>query len=206
MADKLAKLAELQELANMNEEGSEASLTALLVAVTATAARLMGRPGRIMRAADVVEYPTLRSAQRLYVNRLPIESVSSVKDAVAYTSASGFAAVTALVADTDYVVEPERGCIVRVDGGWAQSYHAIQVIYTAGWIDPDTESVPDGAHLPPEDLQRAIVLEAVRRRNVDRRAGLRQLDAGSGGQWLARDQDVDPSLIAACDPWIRRLI
>jgi hypothetical protein len=207
MADKLAKLADLQSLANMNEDGAEASLTALLVAVTATAARLMGRPGAIMRAVNVTEYPEVFGRRRrLFLSRLPIESVTSVKDAGVFTTTAGFASVIALVADTDYVVNQQRGYLRRTDDVWTDGFKTIQVIYTAGWIDPDTESVPEGAFLPPEDLQRAIVVEAVRRLNVDRRSGLRQLDAGSGGQWLARDQDVDPSLIAACEPWIRRLI
>jgi len=206
MADKLAKLADLKQRDLLNISGTDLDtrLTTLLETASAMAESVRGA-GRELRRGTFVEYPwdTDPEAKVVKLRRYPIESVTSVKQLYDYGTDAEFTAQTALVENTDFVVDSELGKLERQYSHWWLKRRHLQVIYVAGYVDPDEDPMPD-AILPPDDLQHGVLLQAVRLFRTGGFAGTDQAGGGAAGSVSVNSQPLVPELVAACEA-LRRL-
>lgn len=196
----LASLTDFKALMEWSGSTKDALATSLLTRASAIAEQLAGRPLR--RQADVTEYPTHEPprTRRLYVNVFPIESVTSVKQLYAESTDDEFTAETAMTEITDYVIESERGKLVRSAGyRWIAGPRYIQVVYTGGYYDPSGSAPSGGAIAVPDDLQHAVLQQAIRMFQTKDTAGLRQVDLGEhGGSVSLAESKAHPMLIDVC--------
>lgn len=213
----LATLADFKTLMGWTETAHDALASLLIARASATAegARCAGRALR--RQADRVEYPVVRHARavRLRLALPPIESVSEV--VVTYVPASDaefdaeVAAVGPMVEGEDYFVDATAGNLLRSDAWWPSSSSGgvgrlIRVTYTGGYVDPAEDPVPEGAIPPPEDLQHAVLQQAILLWQTRGAAGLTGGDFGKGGGAMRfRDDAIHPALVDATRG-LRRLL
>jgi hypothetical protein len=149
----LARLTDLKTKARISSTSSDALLTLLLQDATGVAERLCGRP-RMFREAAVVAYPTddPPEARRFRVQPFPIESVSLVQQLLESGSDQDFAddlvaTPGGLVLGVDYTIEADRGWVQKIvtansasreiDRWWLEP-RCVKIVYTGGYLDPDT--------------------------------------------------------------------
>lgn len=107
----------------------------------------------IVPSADVIEYHSGRGPF-LQLNRYPIVSITSIKEALDYD----FTAADALVADTDYriVNDGRNGICLRIYSDWAGAPDSIQVIYKGGYCAAGVTPGAGETALPDELREAAI--------------------------------------------------
>lgn len=138
MTTRLAKLADLKKLVSpggTTETTHDELLTALLERASERAEDLVGH-GLLRR--EVTEYPfdPIGQSRFLRLERWPIESITSIKQAMEAMTAAEFSSETALVENGDFVVDGERGKIERLNSAWYLHRNWLQVIYIGGFGDP----------------------------------------------------------------------
>jgi hypothetical protein len=206
MANKLAKLDDLKtalEIYDSTERDDE--LTSILEVCASITERVAGVvDGGLRRTVDRTFYP-LPAGDRSKVvglDRRPLESITSVKRLYVPSTPAEFDAATALVEDTDYYVASDELALIGLfDDWWTNCERANQVVATTGFYDPDDEA-PSGGIEPPEDLQRANVIQAVQLFNLRKTAGLKGIEAGGASGQLG-DVETHPALIAAAGRYRR---
>lgn len=143
MTDRLAKLADLKAHIGTTETSADALLLRMIEVATHRAERAIGRP--VCRQQDIIEYPcdlAFPMPRTLRLSRFPVESIASIKQAYAATTAEGFDQMEALVEYEEWVSlavlghAASRGRIHRVHGSWMLHPRHLQVVYTAGYADP----------------------------------------------------------------------
>ena len=213
MAHKLAKLADLKTAVNANTPGIDAELTGLLEQASAMAERAAGVGAGGLRRGPAVRfaYPySANSPVRTFCLPVrPIEEVLGVVQLSRPGAPADFdAAVSAkmsLIPDYDYAIEStDKGRLVRLDGFWhIGEPNKVRVVYQAGLADPD-DAVGGSAIEPPEDLQRAVVAQAVLLFNTRQTAGLKSVKAGDASHGLA-EAGLHPLIEAAVSRYRRPL-
>ncbi len=110
----------------------------------------------IVNAADVTEYYT-GTCNRLGLNRYPVVSITSIKEAIDYD----FDSADSLTVNTDYriVNSGENGIIYRAYASWKEREDAIQVIYRGGYC-PAGQVPGSGEFAMPADLREAAIEQA----------------------------------------------
>ena len=110
----------------------------------------------IVPSADVTEYYS-GASPFLQLKRYPTVSISSIKEALDYD----FAAVDALIADTDYRIVNNglNGILVRIYSVWNTLQDNIQVIYRGGYCAAGV-SPSEGETVLPDDLREAAIEQA----------------------------------------------
>ena len=208
MARKLAKLEELKQTDLLNVTGTDhdARLTTLLEVASSMAESTHGA-ARPLRRSTFTEYPWESDFEGAIVrlDNSPIEAVTSVKQLYDTGTDAEFTAATSLTENTDFVVDSALGKLERVNSYWFLKRRHLQVIYVGGYVDPDeTVTYPDGI-LPPEDLQRGVLLQAVK---LFRTGGFAGTDSagggGAAGSVSVNPKALVPELVAACQG-LRRL-
>ncbi len=111
------------------------------------------RRSLVQNAADVTQYYT-GSGNRLQLNRYPVISITSIKEALDYD----FDSADALTANTDYrqVNAGKNGIIYRLYLNWQPSEDAIQVVYRGGFCAAG-QSPGTGETAIPADLREAAI-------------------------------------------------
>ena len=112
----------------------------------------------LMTDDDVIEnYGADKRWRRLLMNRYPIISVTSIKEADNYD----FAAAIALVENTDYrlVNKGLKGIILRVDTDWLAGEDIIEVVYRGGYCGAN-EAASQGEYALPVELREAAITQA----------------------------------------------
>ena len=112
-------------------------------------------------ATEVTEYYSLRSlTSRLYLSQFPVISITTLAESTAWPRDYA----TALQADTDFVLEPSKGRVVRVSsaglGLWPAGFRTVKVVYKPG--HDSLASVPYSIR----DVTRRLV--ALSYREIDR--------------------------------------
>lgn len=204
---KLATRARVKDRIGTSETSEDDRFDELLEVSTQVAVDLIG--AEVRREADVTLYPdgSPDQGKTLVLDRFPIESITSIKQAHIETAASGFASITALTADEDYIVvapgsgeDSNRGMVRRISGVWTLKPMHLQVVGTFGFADP--ADVPVGGIEPPERLQEAITDDTIARWH-HRNSG------GYGSSELPGSTDdlkPHPALVAACKSLRRSLL
>lgn len=107
----------------------------------------------IVPSADVTEYHSGRGPF-LQLNRYPIVSITSIREALDYD----FTAADALVADTDYriVNDGRNGICLRIWADWDNTPDSIQVIYKGGYCAAGVTAGAGETALPDELREAAI--------------------------------------------------
>lgn len=148
----LGKLARLKRLLNTTDSTLDDELRGYLIQATDMArhGELAGRD--LTRQKNLVEvHPTglqrtLRT-RRLRLRFFPVEVVTAVVAPGATSTPTEFDAATALIEDTDYRVELDRGELVRYHAWWPfDQEDSVRVTYTSGFGDPaDLEATVNAA-------------------------------------------------------------
>jgi hypothetical protein len=201
----LATLTDIKTLMGISGSAVDAKLTLLLGQATAIAERLTGRA--LEREVARVEYPVALPWQSRFcrLQVFPIESVTSVKQLYAVASDAEFAAEDPLTENDDFVIDAVGGVLERINAVWHTQRRWLQVIYTAGYIDPSTASPPAGSFQPPADLQFGVQQQVIRMFQTADSAGVRETDLGdAGGRISFAEAKVHPALKEACDA-LRRM-
>ena len=111
----------------------------------------------LMTDDDVIEnFGADQSWRRLLMNRYPIISITSIKEADNYD----FDNATALVENTDYRVVNQglKGIILRIDTDWLAGEDIIEVKYRGGYCGAD-EAASEGEYVLPADLREAAIVQ-----------------------------------------------
>jgi hypothetical protein len=199
----LAKLTDLKALLGTSESGSDALLTVLLDRASAIAEGLAGlREGFLRRTVNTVEFPyDVDPYDRMFarLGRLPVESVSSVKQLYWPGTDEQFEDEGALTEIEHYIVHPYTAKLERIGGVWFLRPRCLRVVYTAGFIDPATADPPASAIQPPADLQHGVLMQAQQLWRTKDTAGVREIQTtGGGGTISLAEAKPHPALIAAC--------
>lgn len=143
---RLAKLSDMKSRLRITETGLDTQFGDLIEQATSIAVdELIGH--EVRRKPDVTEYPSdvPERGRRLYLDRSPIESITSIKQLYSPGSTADFTAEDALTIDDDFfVVDPgvgdqdNRGILDRIYGEWYRRGRCIQAVYTGGFCDPQT--------------------------------------------------------------------
>jgi|GEM_PF-6474728 len=202
MSNKLAKLADLRTAIRATDTDHDVELTALLVTASTIAERAAGlKTGSLRRQEDIVEYPRDTRGQNrfAYLDVRPIESITSIKQLYETSATLAFDSVTALVEFEAYTIcQAIFGSIERRNAVWYLMPHALQVTYTGGYADPEDEDLPESALLPPEDLQEAVIQQAILMFNTRDMAGIENVSLANGGSYQAKTgMKIHPALEAA---------
>jgi hypothetical protein len=109
----------------------------------------------IQHDAAATEYFT-GGSQYLQVNRYPIISITTIKEAWDY----GFDSATALTADTDYrrINGGAKGILRRIGAAWLGVPDAIQIVYRGGFC-PAGDTPGDGEAAVPAELRESAILQ-----------------------------------------------
>ncbi len=107
----------------------------------------------IVNAADVTEYYTTEG-RYLQLNRYPVVSITSIKQAIDYD----FDNTDVMTADTDYrlIGAGKNGIIYRMNLSWFATADSIQVVYRGGYTAAGQEP-GDGEFAMPADLREAAI-------------------------------------------------
>jgi len=110
----------------------------------------------ILNAADVTEYYTGCGSQ-LQINRYPVVSITSIKEAVDYD----FDSATALTANSGYrlINSGKNGVVSRMYTNWFDTPDSIQVIYKGGYCSAG-QTPGSGEYAMPADLREAAIEQA----------------------------------------------
>jgi len=138
MTTRLAKLDDLKTMLGISSTDSDALLLLLLEQASARCgeASLVGRS--LLRQAGLVQYPVDHpyDTRSLRLSRLPIESISSVKQLYSSSTVADFTSADALEEGIDFEVDAEQGQLDRINGLWYAAPRCVQLIYTGGFGDP----------------------------------------------------------------------
>lgn len=201
MSHKLAKLADIKTMLNLSGTSLDTQLTTLLKRATALAEGAGGVGYSLKRVDDRIEYPDVGGdgyTYSLYLDVFPVVSITSVKQLYSASTNDEFEAATALTEFDDYVLNNERGILKRINGRWCAKLRTLQVIYTAGYSDPDEDPMPGDAILPPDDLQQGILMQAIKWLRIGPHAGSPSVSGGTGASAQFDDGAMVPELAAAC--------
>lgn len=195
---KLAKLADFKTQMDLTATNDDAFIGQCLDRATAIAEQLCRRP--LVREVDRVEFPEgePRYSRFARLAVFPIESVASVKQLTSTGTDAIFTAATGLVENEDYVVDAAGGQLERIGAGWLLAPRCLRVQYTAGYIDPATAEIPEGAILPPDDLQNAILQQALRLFQHRKTGGTRDVSFAHGGGVNFTEAKPHPALLDVC--------
>jgi hypothetical protein len=171
----------------------------------------------LLTSDDVTEYyTTIDGQERLRVNRYPIVSITSIKEAADYN----FDAVDPLVVNTDYriIAGGIKGIIYRVNVAllsdqsyeidqdlgqyWLKGDDAIQIIYRGGFCPVNT--TPGAGETPlPADLREAAIMQSsfVFKRKDD--IGLHSVSAHGGSISKFADIELLPMVKQILDTYKR---
>ena len=209
MANALAKLDDLKSRMGWGGSTYDTLGQQLLDAATSIAEGPACAARRLRRQVDLVEYPSTdmpnNLSRMITLQVAPIESIASIKQLYEPSSDASFEAEQTLVEFDEWVI-PGRpagdarnmGVIERVASTWYGRTRCLQVIYTAGFIAPATESIPDGAITPPEDLQQAVIDQATLMWNLKDRHGNEAIEFGNdAGSTKFDHKHIHPALIEA---------
>ncbi len=206
MANKLAKLDDLKAALEVTGTDADADLTRLLEAAAAITERIAGVvAGGLRRQTAITEYPRPASdrSQIISLDRRPLESITSIKLLYGPATPTEFTNdATALVEGTDFDIHSaELSQVILYDDWWRFGERSNQIVYTAGFADPD-DAVGGDAIEPPDDLQGGNIEQAVMLFNQRRTAGLKGVEAG-GASGMLGDTRVHPRLKAAATRYRR---
>lgn len=131
-------------------------LERIIVGVAAAFEGYCRRP-LILSSANVTETYT-GQGQYLQLNRYPIVSITSIKQAADYD----FTNAAALTADEDYhlIRSGKSGVLYSMLGSWDPNPDAIQVVYKGGYCYAGA-TVGTGETALPDDLREAAIEQAV---------------------------------------------
>lgn len=123
----LATLAQLKARQGISDAGQDTLLTAILTGVSGQLSQAAARP---LEKATQTETLSVREpgVSILYLKHWPIVTVTEVKEA----SFKQFDDADALTEDTDFMVDYERGELIRM-GFWLKGHLTVQVSYTGGY-------------------------------------------------------------------------
>lgn len=202
MPGLLAKLDDVKAQAGFSGAAFDVELTRLLKRASATVAALVGVD--LVRVVDRVTYPVpLKRTLMLWLDRHPVESITSVK--IAGVPTADFSAITALIENEDYFVAAPFGRITLATDIFAPFERSQEIIYTAGYADPN-EALPGGAAFAPDDLQGAIVDQVIAWRKGGKDVGATKISAGTGGSYETAPREALPALVEACRRYRRVLL
>jgi hypothetical protein len=116
-----------------------------------------GRPLLMTDEAVTENYGIDECRSRLLLNRYPIISITSLKEAFDYD----FTAAEALVSNADYRLSNKglNGIIYRLNGYWLDGEDIIEVIYRGGYCGA-SEAAAAGENALPDELREAAVMQA----------------------------------------------
>ncbi len=207
----LAKLADVKAALGETTSTLDAVLTSCLAAATSIAERAAGvRNGGLRREVDTVEITGWygdQSSRRLYLASRPIESVSEVIQLWHSATVADFDAATPLAPDDYAIHAADLGTLIRLNAQYwyLGEPHTLRVTYTAGFVDPADATPPASAILPPDDLQRAVISQAVQIYNLRDKAGMRYVNSGDQQRGFRDESGPLPELLAATSRY-RRLM
>ncbi len=134
----LCTLAQLKARQGITTSSQDTLLTAILTGVSGQLSAAADRPAR----GGLAKTTTTRTlsvrepgVSILYLRHWPIVTVTQVKEAMF----KAFGDATALVEDTDFMVDYERGELIRM-GFWLKGGLTVQLTYTGGYTVPDDYS------------------------------------------------------------------
>ena len=136
----LAKISDIKTRLGILSSDSDDLLAALLAEASSLAEQLVGvGEGQLSRRTGIVEFPSsdYGRGSMLRLSCRPVEFVSSVKALSSAGTDADFAAADELVRDQDYNAVLRMGVLKRIGDQWTLDDRCNQVIYSAGFLDPD---------------------------------------------------------------------
>jgi hypothetical protein len=197
----LATLADLKNLFGSSSTDQDSLLLKCLDRASAQAEKLAGlREGALRRSVNIVEFPSsdLMQSKFARLDRLPIESVSSVKQLWHPGTDDDFTDADELVENEDYLIDPWPGKLERINSVWFLRPRCLRVVHTAGFVDPAESNPPVGSYGVPQDLQHGVLMQAQRLFHTRETGGLREVvNAGGGGSITFAEAKPHPALVEA---------
>jgi hypothetical protein len=189
----LCTLSDVRNRRGITTTEHDTVITQIIEAVQVAFEQHCGR-SLIQNDSDVTEYYT-GQGQYLQVNRYPIISITSIKEATDYD----FTNATALVADDDYrlIALGKKGILYSLLGSWDSEPDSVQIVYRGGYCGADL--TPDtGETAVPADLREAAILQSVWIFQRKDDMGLLNI-SGVGG---SISKQIDMTLL----PYVQRLL
>jgi len=154
-AARICTLADVKDRLGFSDTDHDITINRIIFGLESIFNTFCKRP-LIVNSIDVTEYYTA-CGNRLVVNRYPIVSVTSIKQALDYD----FASADALTADEGYrlVNAGRNGVVYRMFMNWFDTPDSIQVIYRGGYCSAG-QAPGSGEYALPADLREAAIEQA----------------------------------------------
>ncbi len=152
---RICTLADVKDRLGLTDTDYDQMINRIIVGIEAVFDGFTNRQ-LIVPAADVTEYYTACGPQ-LQLNRWPIVSITSIKQAVDYD----FASADALTANAGYrlVNAGKNGIVYRMYTAWLIIPDCIQIIYRGGYTSAG-QTPGTGETAMPNDLREAAIEQA----------------------------------------------
>jgi hypothetical protein len=139
----IASLAQLKTRLGITDTRDDTDLAQALAGVSGILARECGRSWRAEPCLEDSEHTHLFSPERdqssLWLPAWPVIEVTSLLEAWD----GAFADADELVEGDDFRIDPGLGRLLRIATTWLSGPAAVQVVYRAGYLGPDTAVVAD---------------------------------------------------------------
>jgi hypothetical protein len=140
---------------------------------------------------------------RLYLPYYPVVSVTSVTEALA----GAFSTATALTSGTDYVLNADRGRLVRIGAAWLRDDYgddAVEVIVRGGYAAAGA-TLGEGETAMPDPIVEAGVRQADHIFAHREQMGLTSESAGGATVSVYGQDRLLPGVVELLNPFVRRL-
>ena len=149
---RICTLADVKDRLGITKTDYDVLINRLIVGAESVFEAYIHRP-LIVNAADVPEYFTALGSF-LQLNRYPVISITSLKEALDYD----FDSADALVADTDYRILNigTNGVLKKIYSSWFPADDCIQVVYRGGYTSAG-QTPGEGETALPADIREAAI-------------------------------------------------
>lgn len=196
---RICTLADIKDRLGIAKSDNDAVIKRIIINIESVFDSFTGR-NLIQPASDIIEYYTGGSAY-ITLKRYPIISITTVKEAVDYD----YVNADALIADCDYRLIAQRGCLYRIYDKWSELPDCVQVVYRGGYV-PAGQTIGTGETQLPDDIREAAIEQGsfIFKRRDD--IGLSGVGFSGGSYNIFSAMDLLPQVKNILNKYVRRAL
>ena len=197
----IATLAQLKGHLKIASTADDALLTRILAGVEMAIARecrrVFGQASSFSEASRT-EFLTAVGLDTIFLSSYPVVSISSIQA----DEDRDFDSATALIENTDYLVDKDTGIVTRLGSYWPFDRGTVKVAYVAGYEAAGADHVA-GHYAMPADLTNAVIMQAAFEYGRAGKEGITSTSAGGGNVTLYQPEGLLPGVKKMIAPFKR---